>query len=46
MMWADPNAGLGVVALTDRPFDQWTADAMRLWPEFSDAALAAHRSAV
>ena len=46
MMWAEPNAGVGVVALTDKPFDQWTADAMRLWPEFSDAVLSEHRSAV
>jgi CubicO group peptidase (beta-lactamase class C family) len=45
MMWADPNAGIGVVALTDRPFDEWTAEAMRSWPEFSDAVLAEHRSA-
>jgi len=45
VMWADPNAGVGVVALTDRPFDDWAADALRLWPEFSDAALAERRSA-
>jgi CubicO group peptidase (beta-lactamase class C family) len=46
MMWAEPNAGVAVVALTDRPFDQWTADAMRLWPDFSDAVLAEHRSSL
>lgn len=44
MMWADPHAGVGVVALTDRPFEQWADDALRLWPEFSDTALADHRS--
>jgi CubicO group peptidase (beta-lactamase class C family) len=44
MMWADPNAGVGVVALTDTSFDQWSVEAMRLWPAFSDAALAEHRS--
>jgi len=46
MMWAEPNAEVGVVALTDRTFDDWAADALRLWPAFSDAALAEHRSAV
>ena len=43
MMWADPHAGIGVVALTDTSFDQWSVEALRLWPAFSDAALAAHR---
>ncbi len=41
MMWVDPVADIGVVALTDRPFDEWRDDALRLWPQFSDAALAA-----
>lgn len=45
MMWVDPLADVGVVALTDRAFDDWSADALRLWPEFSDAALAEARSA-
>ena len=44
MMWADPHAGVGVVALTDRRFEQWADDALRLWPEFSDTVLADHRS--
>ena len=39
MMWTDPVAGLSLVALTDRPFDQWADDALRLWPELSDAVL-------
>ncbi len=43
MMWADPHAGLGVVGLTDTSFDQWSVEALRLWPAFSDAALAEHR---
>jgi CubicO group peptidase (beta-lactamase class C family) len=42
MMWVDPVADLGVVALTDRPFDDWRDDALRLWPELSDAVLAEH----
>lgn len=41
MMWVDPTARVGATALTDRPFDQWSVDAMRLWPEFSDAVLTA-----
>lgn len=43
MMWVDPDAvggPVGVVALTDRPFDQWSVEAMRRWPELSDALLA------
>ncbi len=40
MMWVDPAADVGVVALTDRPFDDWSAEALTLWPEFSDAVLA------
>lgn len=44
MMWVDPHADVGVVALTDRPFDEWSDHALRLWPEFSDAVLAEARS--
>lgn len=44
MMWVDPIAGVGAVALTDRPFDDWSDVALRRWPEFSDAVLAEHRS--
>jgi CubicO group peptidase (beta-lactamase class C family) len=43
MMWVDPDAvagPVGVVALTDRPFDEWAAEALRRWPELSDALLA------
>ena len=39
MMWTDPAADVSLVALTDRPFDQWSGDALRLWPELSDAVL-------
>jgi CubicO group peptidase (beta-lactamase class C family) len=38
MLWIDPRAGIGLVALTDRDFDQWAKDA---WPALSDAVLAA-----
>lgn len=40
MMWVDPLADVGVVALTDRRFEQWRDDALRLWPTFADAVLA------
>jgi CubicO group peptidase (beta-lactamase class C family) len=39
MMWTDPAADVSLVALTDRPFDQWAADALRYWPALSDAVL-------
>jgi CubicO group peptidase (beta-lactamase class C family) len=38
MVWIDPAAGLGLVALADRDFDEWARQA---WPALSDAALAA-----
>jgi CubicO group peptidase (beta-lactamase class C family) len=38
MFWIDPAAQLGLVALTDRSFGPWAADA---WPRLSDAVLAA-----
>jgi CubicO group peptidase (beta-lactamase class C family) len=40
MMWVDPPGGCALVALTDRPFDEWPAQALHLWPELSDAVLA------
>lgn len=46
MMWVDPLADVGVVALTDRPFAEWRDEALSRWPAFSDAALAEARSAV
>lgn len=39
MMWVDPVADAGLVALTDRPFTEWRDEALRRWPELSDAAL-------
>jgi hypothetical protein len=36
----DPVADVACIALTDRMFDEWSADALRLWPQFSDAVLA------
>jgi CubicO group peptidase (beta-lactamase class C family) len=37
MFWVDPVAGVGLVALTDRAFGPWAAQA---WPALSDAVLA------
>jgi CubicO group peptidase (beta-lactamase class C family) len=44
ILWVDPSTRAGPVAciaLTDRPFDDWSADALTLWPAFGDAVLAA-----
>ena len=38
MVWVDPEAGVGLVALTDRDFGDWARTA---WPELADAVLAA-----
>ncbi|HZC51433.1 MAG TPA: serine hydrolase domain-containing protein [Mycobacterium sp.] len=35
-IWADPDAELALVALTDRDFGEWALD---LWPAISDAAI-------
>jgi CubicO group peptidase (beta-lactamase class C family) len=39
LLWVDPGVEVAVVALTDRPFDEWSAEALTLWPRFSDAVL-------
>lgn len=39
-LWVDPGARVAVIALTDRPFDEWSAQALEQWPAFSDAVLA------
>ena len=36
MLWVDPDARLGLVALADRPFEDWARVA---WPALSDAVL-------
>jgi CubicO group peptidase (beta-lactamase class C family) len=43
MMWVDPSIDTGVVALTDRNFDEWSAEALRSWCELSDAVVADRR---
>ena len=42
MLWIDPVARVGLVALTDRNFGPWAAEA---WPALSDAVLAEHSRA-
>lgn len=37
-LWVDPDAGLAVACVTDRPFGPW---ALAAWPALSDAVLAA-----
>lgn len=44
MFWIDPDRDLALVALADRDYDEWAADALRMWPELSDAAIAGHDS--
>ena len=39
-VWIDPDAGLALVALTDRTFGAWAIEA---WPRFADAVLSAAR---
>lgn len=38
MFWIDPSAGIGLVALADRGFGPWAAEA---WPQLSDTVLSA-----
>ena len=39
MMWIDPAINAGLIALTDRNFDEWSADALTAWPSLSDAVI-------
>jgi CubicO group peptidase (beta-lactamase class C family) len=41
MMWVDPAIHTALVALTDRMFDEWAADALSAWPALSDAVVKA-----
>jgi len=41
MLWVDPVARTSLVALTDRRFDEWALTALQVWPELSDAVVAA-----
>jgi hypothetical protein len=45
MMWVDPSIATGLVALTDRRFDEWREQALAVWPTLSDAVVAERRMA-
>ena len=40
LLWVAPGVEVAVVALTDRPFDEWSTEALQQWPRFADAVLA------
>ncbi len=40
MLWVDPDRHIALVALTNRPFDEWADSARIAWPTLSDAVLA------
>ncbi|MDO8361701.1 MAG: serine hydrolase domain-containing protein [Actinomycetota bacterium] len=40
LLWVDPGASVACLALTDRLFDEWAAEALQLWPQLADAVLA------
>jgi len=45
LFWVDRGLGdpsLACIALTDRSFDEWPAEALRSWSELSDAVVHAH----
>lgn len=44
MMWVDPVPEIGLVALTDLPFDRWPGSPVLPWRELSDAVLAESRT--
>ena len=46
MFWIDPDRELGLVALTDRDFDQWASDALMMWPALSDAVIAEYATSL
>jgi CubicO group peptidase (beta-lactamase class C family) len=40
LLWVDPGVQIACLALTDRPFVEWSAEALIAWPRFADAVLA------
>ena len=43
MFWVDPTADVALIALADRPFDEWATEALEAWPTLSDAVLDEYR---
>ncbi len=44
MFWVDPDRGFGLVALTNRSFDEWADVARSEWAALSDAIVSANSS--
>ncbi|HRE00987.1 MAG TPA: serine hydrolase domain-containing protein, partial [Ilumatobacteraceae bacterium] len=40
MFWVDPEIGVALIALTDRAFDEWAAEATAAWRSLSNAVIA------
>jgi CubicO group peptidase (beta-lactamase class C family) len=40
MFWVDPRVGCALIALTNRPFDEWAEHAVVCWRDLSDAVVA------
>jgi len=40
LLWVEPGAHVACLALTDRPFNDWSIQALQLWPALADAVLA------
>jgi CubicO group peptidase (beta-lactamase class C family) len=40
LLWVDPGAHIACLALTDRPFTEWSVEALQHWPQLADACLA------
>ena len=43
MMWIDPVIDIGLIALTDRDFDEWSAEALSSWCSLSDGVVSSAR---
>ena len=39
LLWVDPGAHIACLALTDRPFTEWSVEALQHWPRLADACL-------
>lgn len=43
MMWVDPVIDVGLISLTDRDFDEWSAEALSSWRSLSDGVVSSAR---
>ena len=44
LLWVDPGVQVACLALTDRPFDEWSSVALQLWPALADAVITEARA--